>query len=103
MPGCGGLTFRGDVSLDVQAPAQLDPDSPSFLDILRASAATEIWHKHGSFYDHLHDVWQVMCVWKLPRPLCRLGTSNTCPVCAVTLAVVPPNWILYLTDAPWRS
>jgi len=60
-----------------QAPSQLDPDAPGFLDILRASAATEIWHKHGSFYDHLHDVWHVMCVWGLPRPLCRLGLFHS--------------------------
>jgi hypothetical protein len=36
--------------------AALDPKADEFLDVLKKSAAAEIWHKHGSFYDHLHDV-----------------------------------------------
>jgi len=55
----------------------LDPDAEKFLPILRRSAATEIWHKHGHFYSHLHDVWQMLCAWKQPQAICRLGLFHS--------------------------
>jgi len=45
--------------------------------VLRKSAATQIWHKHGHFYSHLHDVWQMLCAWGQPQAICRLGLFHS--------------------------
>uniref|UniRef100_A0A061R3X2 Tetratricopeptide repeat domain containing protein n=1 Tax=Tetraselmis sp. GSL018 TaxID=582737 RepID=A0A061R3X2_9CHLO len=58
-------------------PEQLDPEAPKFLRVLADSAATEIWHKHGNFYAHLHDVWQILNVWNQPLAVCRLGLFHS--------------------------
>jgi len=55
----------------------LDPDADKFLPILRKSSAMEIWHKHGHFYSHLHDVWQMLCAWGQPQEVCRLGLFHS--------------------------
>eukprot|EP00933_Yihiella_yeosuensis_P039242 TRINITY_DN331_c1_g1_i1.p1 TRINITY_DN331_c1_g1~~TRINITY_DN331_c1_g1_i1.p1 ORF type:complete len:379 (-),score=76.27 TRINITY_DN331_c1_g1_i1:123-1259(-) len=55
----------------------LDPDAEKFLPVLKKSAAPEIWHKHGHFYSHLHDVWQMLCAWKQPQAVCRLGLFHS--------------------------
>ena len=39
---------------------KLDPDGPKFLALLRASAATDIWHKHDSFFLHLQGVCEML-------------------------------------------
>ena len=55
----------------------LDPDAEKMITVLKDSAASEIWHKHGSFYDHLHDVWEAMSVWNQPQAWCRLGLFHS--------------------------
>jgi len=55
----------------------LDKDADKFLPVLRRSAATHIWHKHGHFYSHLHDVWQMLCAWGQPQAVCRLGLFHS--------------------------
>lgn len=57
--------------------AGLDPEADKFLRCLKRSAAPEIWHKHGHFYSHLHDVWQMLCAWGQPRAVCRLGLFHS--------------------------
>jgi len=79
-----------------QDSEQLDPQAPGFLKTLRASAATEIWHKHGSFFDHLHDVWQTLCVWNQPTPVCRLGLFHS----AYSNSFVSMNLFSPDTDRP---
>eukprot|EP00445_Apocalathium_hangoei_P040724 CAMPEP_0203969750 /NCGR_PEP_ID=MMETSP0359-20131031/97615_1 /ASSEMBLY_ACC=CAM_ASM_000338 /TAXON_ID=268821 /ORGANISM="Scrippsiella Hangoei, Strain SHTV-5" /LENGTH=376 /DNA_ID=CAMNT_0050907693 /DNA_START=47 /DNA_END=1177 /DNA_ORIENTATION=- len=72
----------------------LDPDADSLLPILRKSAAPEIWHKHGHFYSHLHDVWHMLCAWKQPQAVCRLGLFHS----AYSNSFVSMN--LYNPDTP---
>ncbi|CAE8604531.1 unnamed protein product [Polarella glacialis] len=55
----------------------LDPAAERFLTVLKRSAAPEIWHKHGHFYSHLHDVWQMLCAWGQPQAICRLGLFHS--------------------------
>mmetsp|Transcript_72128 Transcript_72128/g.150632 ORF Transcript_72128/g.150632 Transcript_72128/m.150632 type:complete len:388 (+) Transcript_72128:106-1269(+) len=72
----------------------LDPEAATFLRILKRSAAPEIWHKHGHFYSHLHDVWQMLCAWKQPQAVCRLGLFHS----AYSNSFVSMN--LYNPDTP---
>lgn len=74
--------------------AALDPKADEFLAILRKSSAVEIWHKHGHFYSHLHDVWQVLCAWEMPQDVCRLGLFHS----AYSNSFVSMN--LYKPDTP---
>ena len=51
----------------------LDPEADRILEVLHASDAPLIWHKHSSFLDHLREVWVILCTWQQPRDTCRLG------------------------------
>ncbi|KAJ8601201.1 hypothetical protein CTAYLR_003245 [Chrysophaeum taylorii] len=59
------------------AYGELDPAAPSMLDKLHDSSAPLIWHKHGSFLDHLRDVWVMLCAWEQPQSWCRLGLFHS--------------------------
>eukprot|EP00122_Pirum_gemmata_P001837 Pgem_evm1s1659 len=56
---------------------KLDADSEVFLKVLKQSSAPEIWHKHGHFYSHLHDVWTMLCNWNQEKHACRLGLFHS--------------------------
>lgn len=55
----------------------LDPAAESILTVLQASDAPLIWHKHSSFFDHLREVWVILCGWKQPQATCRLGLLHS--------------------------
>ncbi len=57
--------------------ADLDPEVERILDVLHASDAPLIWHKHSSFFDHLREVWVILCAWQQPRHICRLGLLHS--------------------------
>lgn len=55
----------------------LDPSASVMLEKLHGSTAPMIWHKHGSFLDHLRDVWVMLSVWNQPQHWCRLGLFHS--------------------------
>uniref|UniRef100_A0A7S3NN65 DUF6817 domain-containing protein n=1 Tax=Aureoumbra lagunensis TaxID=44058 RepID=A0A7S3NN65_9STRA len=55
----------------------LDSKASHMLKLLHASTAPVIWHKHGSFLDHLRDVWFMLCAWDQPQSWCRLGLFHS--------------------------
>ncbi|KAJ1453183.1 hypothetical protein M885DRAFT_524823 [Pelagophyceae sp. CCMP2097] len=57
--------------------AQLDAHAPVMLAKLHASEAPMIWHKHGSFLDHLRDVWAMLVLWDQPVATQRLGLFHS--------------------------
>jgi len=56
---------------------KLDPDSTKWMNFLAASSATEIWHKHSTFVQHLRGVWKILQMWKQPEEICRLGLFHS--------------------------
>jgi len=57
--------------------SDLDPEAPAILNVLQGSDAPLIWHKHSSFFDHLREVWAMLCNWEQPRDVCRLGLLHS--------------------------
>ena len=40
------------------------PKLPSLISVLRSVGAGECWHKHGSFLEHLFDMYKILKLWK---------------------------------------
>ena len=57
--------------------AALDPKADEMLAHLKHSEAPLVWHKHGTFYEHLRDVWVMLCAWDQPQAWCRLGLFHS--------------------------
>ena len=55
----------------------LDPQADGMLARLRQSEAPLVWHKHGTFLEHLRDVWVMLCAWEQPQAWCRLGLFHS--------------------------
>lgn len=55
----------------------LEPRLDELLDALGHNGAREIWHKHGTFLDHLLGVWRVLIAWRQPADVCRLGLMHS--------------------------
>lgn len=55
----------------------LDPELDRLLDALGHHGAREIWHKHGTFLDHLLGVWRILVAWQQPTDVCRLGLMHS--------------------------
>ncbi|KAK9115489.1 hypothetical protein Sjap_014436 [Stephania japonica] len=55
--------LRGELHL-------VDPKLPSLISVLRSVGAGECWHKHGSFLDHLVDIYKILKLWNCPDPVC---------------------------------
>jgi len=73
---------RGDLPPHVLAlvrhdHAAIDPDLGPCLDVLARRGAGEIWHKHGTFLDHLIGVWRILAAWEQPADVCRLGLMHS--------------------------
>jgi hypothetical protein len=51
---------------------------PDHLEVLAHQGAAEIWHKHGTFRDHLLGVWRTLAAWGMDRDTCRLGLFHSC-------------------------
>ncbi|GMP99558.1 hypothetical protein CsSME_00046991 [Camellia sinensis var. sinensis] len=69
----------------------IDTNLPSLLAVLRSVGAGECWHKHGSFLDHLLDIYRILKLWKAPDSVSLCGLfhsaySNSC----VNLAIFEP-------------
>lgn len=57
--------------------AAIDARMPEYLDVLAQQGAAEIWHKHGTFKDHLLGVWRILAGWKQSEDVCRLGLFHS--------------------------
>lgn len=55
----------------------LEPAIDALLAALAANGAREIWHKHGTFFDHLLGVWRILVAWRQPPEVCRLGLMHS--------------------------
>ena len=83
-PSCGSTSPTGGVPIPAitesilrQRWTDLDPEADRILEVLHASDAPLIWHKHSSFLDHLREVWVILCTWQQPRDTCRLGLLHS--------------------------
>jgi hypothetical protein len=57
--------------------ARLEPRIDEMLAVLGRQGAREIWHKHGTFYEHLLGVWRILAAWQQPVEVCRLGLMHS--------------------------
>jgi len=57
--------------------ARIEPRLDDMLAVLGQQGAREIWHKHGTFYDHLLGVWRILAAWGQPSDVCRLGLMHS--------------------------
>jgi hypothetical protein len=57
--------------------ARLEPRLDEMLAVLGRQGAREIWHKHGTFYEHLLGVWRILAAWGQPPDVCRLGLMHS--------------------------
>lgn len=55
----------------------LDSNATAMLSKLRESEAPLVWHKHGTFFEHLRDVWAMLVAWEQPTAWCRLGLFHS--------------------------
>ncbi|XP_076950566.1 uncharacterized protein LOC143623637 [Bidens hawaiensis] len=70
----------------------IDARLPSLISVLKSAGAGECWHKHGSFLDHLTDIYRILTIWNAPDAvrLCGLfhsAYSNS----YVNLAIFDPS------------
>jgi hypothetical protein len=57
--------------------ARIEPRLDDMLAVLGRQGAREIWHKHGTFYEHLLGVWRILAAWGQPGDVCRLGLMHS--------------------------
>lgn len=71
---------------------EVDPSLPEFMSVLRQVGASECWHKHGSFFDHLVDVYRILKLWNAPDSVARCGLFHSAYSNSyVNLAIFQPN------------
>ncbi|CAN6675213.1 unnamed protein product [Malus baccata var. baccata] len=49
----------------------VDKNMPSLVAALRSVGAGECWHKHGTFLEHLVDIYRILKIWKAPASALR--------------------------------
>lgn len=70
----------------------IDKNLPSLVAVLRSVGAGECWHKHGSFLDHLVDIYRILKIWKAPDCVCLCGLFHSAYSNSyVNLAIFDPN------------
>jgi hypothetical protein len=62
--------LRGDL-------AAVDLELPSLVSVLVSAGAGECYHKHGTFLDHLVDVYRILHLWGAPDALSRCGLYHS--------------------------
>lgn len=71
---------------------KIDPKLPSLIAVLRSVGAGECWHKHGSFLDHLIDIYKILKLWKAPESVCLCGLFHSAYSNSyVNLAIFDPS------------
>eukprot|EP00249_Psilotum_nudum_P009786 c22152_g2_i1 orf=53-769(+) len=56
----------------------VDPSLPIWLSILREKGASECYHKHSTFYEHLLSVYRILKLWNVPDVVARVGLFHSC-------------------------
>jgi hypothetical protein len=57
--------------------AALDPKLPELLALLRSRGASQDWHKHGNFMDHLLGVYRILKLWHQAPQVCWCGLLHS--------------------------
>ncbi|PON87744.1 hypothetical protein TorRG33x02_164390 [Trema orientale] len=70
----------------------VDERLPSLVRVLRSVGAGECWHKHGSFLDHLLDMYRILKLWRAEDSVCLLGLFHSAYSNSyVNLAIFDPS------------
>ncbi|KAI4358053.1 hypothetical protein L6164_001959 [Bauhinia variegata] len=70
----------------------IDKNLPSLVAVLRSVGAGECWHKHGSFLDHLVDMYRIPKLWKAQDFVCLCGLFHSAYSNSyVNLAIFDPS------------
>ncbi|CBI35365.3 unnamed protein product, partial [Vitis vinifera] len=68
------------------------PKLPSLISVLRSVGAGECWHKHGSFLEHLFDMYKILKLWKAQESVCLCGLFHSAYSNSyVNLAIFDPS------------
>ncbi|KAL2938990.1 Coatomer subunit epsilon [Bienertia sinuspersici] len=71
---------------------KIDPKLPSLVAVLKSVGAGECWHKHGSFLEHLVDIYRILKLWGAPDPVCLCGLFHSAYSNSyVNLAIFDPS------------
>ncbi|KAE8698504.1 putative leucine-rich repeat receptor-like protein kinase [Hibiscus syriacus] len=75
------LFLRGELE-------SVDKSLPSLIAVLRSAGAGECSHKHGSFLEHLVDVYRILKMWKAQNSVCLCGLFHSAySIAYVNLAI----------------
>ncbi|KAK9052625.1 hypothetical protein SSX86_029255 [Deinandra increscens subsp. villosa] len=70
----------------------VDDRLPSLIAVLKSVGAGECWHKHGSFLDHLIDIYRILKLWGAPDAVCLCGLFHSAYSNSyVNLAIFDPS------------
>ncbi|EEF49640.1 uncharacterized protein LOC8260736 [Ricinus communis] len=70
----------------------VDKNLPALISVLRSVGAGECWHKHGSFLDHLVDIYRILKIWNASDSVCLCGLFHSAYSNSyVNLAIFDPN------------
>ncbi|GAB2275329.1 hypothetical protein Dimus_010092 [Dionaea muscipula] len=70
----------------------VDKNLPSLVAVLRSVGAGECWHKHGSFLDHLVDIYRILKLWNSPDSVSICGLFHSAYSNSyVNLAIFDPS------------
>ncbi|KAH7299261.1 hypothetical protein KP509_24G002700 [Ceratopteris richardii] len=70
----------------------IDPALPGLLAVLRETGAAECWHKHGTFLEHLQDVYRILKIWGASDAVARCGLFHSAYSNSyVNLAIFTPD------------
>ncbi|KAI9126171.1 hypothetical protein K1719_002592 [Acacia pycnantha] len=71
---------------------KIDPNLPSLIAVLRSVGAGECWHKHGTFLQHLIDIFRILHLWKAPYSVSLCGLFHSAYSNSyVNLAIFDPS------------
>ncbi|GAA0141233.1 ubiquitin-protein ligase [Lithospermum erythrorhizon] len=71
---------------------EVDKNLPHLVSVLRSVGAGECWHKHGSFLEHLVDLYKILKLWKAPDSVCLCGLFHSAYSNSyVNLAIFDPS------------
>ncbi|XP_015886719.3 uncharacterized protein LOC107421883 [Ziziphus jujuba] len=70
----------------------IDKNLPSLVAVLRSVGSGECWHKHGSFLEHLVDIYRILKLWKAQDSVCLCGLFHSAYSNSyVNLAIFDPS------------
>ncbi|KAK9691470.1 hypothetical protein RND81_09G198800 [Saponaria officinalis] len=71
---------------------KVDPQLPSLVGLLRSVGAAECWHKHGTFLEHLLDIYRILKLWGASDAVCLCGLFHSAYSNSyVNLAIFDPS------------